>query len=235
MDVERFLPRGWLGLVSLVGAFAFLGAALTYFAMERSDEPPGASSVDVGFLQDMISHHEQALALSTSELLNGEASEVQLFAREILQQQSYEIGMMDRQLADWGFSRQNRPEVAMAWMAMEFAPDEMPGMADPDELAALRNADGEDADALFLALMADHHRGGVDMAKAAAEAATDPWVRDLAERMARNQAIEINEMDAARQRVGLDANPAGYTPGPFHEMDPDPESESGSHDGDHGD
>lgn len=234
MDVERLLPRGWLGLLSLVGACAFFGAAVTYFGVERADAPPAASSADVGFLQDMITHHEQALALSTSELLNGDASAVQLFAREILQQQSYEIGMMDRRLAEWGFSRQNRPDVAMEWMGMTFAPDEMPGMADSDELVALRNAEGEDADALFLALMADHHRGGAAMAQAAAESASDPWVRDLAERMARNQAIEINEMDAARERVGLTAAPDGYTPGPFHEMVPGSEPESEDHGGDHG-
>ena len=232
MDVERFLPRGWMGLLALVGAFAFLGAAVTYFATERADAPPSESSVDVGFLQDMISHHEQALALSTSELSSGEASAVQLFAREILQQQSYEIGMMDRQLDSWGFSRQNRPDVAMEWMGMSFPPGEMPGMADGDELAALRNADGDDADALFVALMIDHHRGGVAMAEAAATSSSDPWVRELAARMARNQAIEINEMEAARKRVGLTADPPGYTPGPFHEMESD--TEETDHDSDHG-
>lgn len=233
MDVERFVPRNWIGLVSLVGACAFLGGAIVFFATERADAPPGPSSADVGFLQDMISHHEQALALSTSELLSGAASEVQLFAREILQQQSYEIGLMDRQLTRWGYSRQNRPEVAMEWMGMGmgFAPEEMPGMADPDELRALRDADGSDADALFLALMTDHHRGGAAMAAAAAESVTDPWVRDLAERMARNQAIEINEMDAARRRVDLPADPDGYTPGPLHDMGSEPEQ---GHDDGHG-
>ena len=33
-------------------------------------------------------------------------------------------------------------------------------------------------------------RGGVAMAEAAAASASDPWVRDLAARMARNQAID---------------------------------------------
>lgn len=219
MDVERLAPRSWLSLVSLTLAFAFLGAAVTYFVTERSDAPPGPSSADVGFLQDMMSHHQQALALSTSELLNGEAPEVLLFAREILQQQSYEMGLMDRQLDEWGFSTQERPARAMEWMDMPVAPEEMPGMASDDELAALGDAEGTRADALFLALMQDHHRGGVAMAEAAAEQASDPWVRELAERFARNQAMEIAEMTAARERAGLPAQPDGYEPGPFTDHD----------------
>ncbi|MFP5580295.1 MAG: DUF305 domain-containing protein, partial [Acidimicrobiia bacterium] len=64
-------------------------------------------------------------------------------------------------------------------------------------------------------LLEDHHRGGVSMAAAAAEQATDSWVRELAGRMARNQAIEVNEMQAARTRADLDPDPDGYEPGPF--------------------
>ena len=215
MDVERLLPRSWFGLAGLVAAFAFLGGAITYFVTERRDAPPSGSSVDVGFLQDMITHHEQALALSVSEIQNGTTPEARLFAKEILQQQSWEIGMMQRQLEQWDARREDRPATAMEWMGMPVAADEMPGLASDDELRALRQADGAAADALFLALMQDHHRGGVAMAEAAAAQASDPWVRDLAARMARNQAIEINEMDAARRRAGLPDDPPGYEPGPL--------------------
>lgn len=235
MDIDRFVPRTWLALASLVGAFAFLGAAVTYFVMERSDQPPAESSADVGFLQDMASHHEQALTLSVWEQQNGTAPEAQLFAQEILQQQSWEIGQMQRELERWGYRRETRPETAMEWMGMATTPDQMPGMASDAELEALREAEGAEADALFLALMEDHHRGGVSMATAAAERVSDPWVRELAERMARNQAIEINEMDAARTRAGLDPNPDGYEPGPFpdHEdADDTSEMDDMNHSGD---
>lgn len=91
----------------------------------------------------------------------------------------------------------------------------MPGLASDAELKALREAEGAKADALFMALMQDHDRGGVSMAAAAAEQASNPWVRELANRMARNQAIEINEMQAARTCADLDPDPDGYEPGPF--------------------
>lgn len=215
MDVDRYVPRTWLALAGLVGAFAFLGAAVTYFAMERDERPPDESSADVGFLQDMLDHHEQALTLSAWELQNGTTPAAQMFAREVMQQQSWEMGQMQRQLDQWGYARQDRSPMAMDWMGMATAPDEMPGLASDAELEALREAEGAEADALFMALMEDHHRGGVSMAAAAAEQASDPWVRDLAGRMARNQAIEINEMQATRERAGLDASPDGYEPGPF--------------------
>ncbi|MDW3178679.1 MAG: DUF305 domain-containing protein [Acidimicrobiia bacterium] len=218
MKVDDFLPRSWPELLIAVVALAFLGAAITFFVTQRADAPPGQSSVDVGFLHDMITHHEQAITLSESQIVGGESADVQLFAREILLQQSREIGLMEAKLAEWGFLRQNRPDVAMEWMGMSFAPQEMPGMASKDELRALQDAVGEDNDALFLALMGDHHRGGVDMASSAAVAAGDSWVRDLAARMERNQAIEIDEMDAVRQRLGLPADPTGFESGPFPAM-----------------
>src|SRR3546814_20543892 len=96
------------------------------------------------------------------------------------------MGQMQRQLDEWGYARQDRSEMAMEWMGMTTAPGEMPGLASDAELKALREAEGAEADALLIALMQDHHRGGVSMAAAAAEQASEPWVRDLAHRRARH-------------------------------------------------
>ncbi len=57
--------------------------------------------------------------------------------------------------------------------------------------------------------MQQHHRGAVQMADYAAKNAKSAWVRELASRMARNQRIEINELEQARIRTGLPANPPG--------------------------
>ncbi len=211
----RLVPRSLTETVALALVFAFLGGALVFFVTERSDRPPAADSVDVGFLQDMIQHHQQAVVISLGQVDNGSTGGAGVFAREILYFQSYEIGSMDRQLRDWGYSIDQRPDHAMTWMGMSTDPDAMPGMASPDELAALRSADDPElADALFYALMRDHHRGGMAMAEHAAETASDPWVRELAARMARNQRAEVAEMDGVRDRDGLPARPPGYEPDP---------------------
>lgn len=215
MPVDRILPRSWFQAFLGAVALMFLGGAILFAVSERTGGP---SSTDLGFLHDMITHHEQAILMSNAQIVNGDSDASQLFAREILQQQAYEIGMMQRRLEQWGQLRDNRPPVAMEWMGMSFMPQEMPGMASADEMRLLADASGPRNDALFFALMADHHRGGVEMAAAAAADAQDPWVRDLATSMERNQAIEINEMDAARARLGLPEFPEGFEPGEFMRM-----------------
>jgi uncharacterized protein (DUF305 family) len=87
-------------------------------------------------------------------------------------------------------------------------------MATEAELDALNELHGEGADALFVPLMQDHHRGGIHMADYAATHATTGWVRAFAASMARNQRIEVNELEQARLRTGLPTNPPGYVPAP---------------------
>lgn len=207
------LPRSRAQVVVAVLALMFLAGALGYLIGRSGDESdaPSAESADVGFLYDMSSHHEQAVRLSMIELTNGSNPSVQAFAREIIQSQSYEIGLMRMRLGTWGFDTTNRPRTPMAWMGMSLATaDAMPGMADAAEFDTFRSATGEDVDAMFLALMSDHHAGGVAMAEAAASDAEDEWVRNTADRMARIQASEIAEMEFARNAAGLDANPPGF-------------------------
>ena len=194
-------------MIVTAAAVAFLAAAAGFAlgAQLATDDAPSASSVDARFLLDMTAHHEQAIQLSILELRHGEEPAIQTFAREILYQQGYEIGAMERQLEDWRISRAREPVHAMA------------GFASGDEMNALGNARGRDADALFVRLMQDHHRGGVVMADDAVRAAKTRFVRDLATRMARAQRLEIQEMERALTQRGLATAPAGWTPDDFSE------------------
>jgi uncharacterized protein (DUF305 family) len=201
--------------VLLMLALLYLAGSLGYLLGSRPTGRPGEGSVDAGFLYDMTTHHEQAVTMSNLELINGEERAVTVFAREILTLQAYEIGLMDNQLAHWDLpsSRsgtepgENPRGRSMEWMGMPVPAGQMPGMATEEELARLREARGRAADALFVTLMQEHHRGGVHMAEYAAEHASSKFVRTLAERMARNQRIEIEELEQARSRAGLAADP----------------------------
>jgi uncharacterized protein (DUF305 family) len=193
---SRIVP----GVVVVVALCALAG--IVGFVL-GSGAPPDRGSTDVGFLLDMSVHHEQGVAMANLELINGETEGVQVFAREILRDQSWDLGLMQFQLGEWGYRREEAGPRAMQWMDMDVALEEMPGMATEDELALLRNARGRDADALFLTLMIDHHEGGVHMASYAAEHAGDEDVRRLAARIARNQEMEIEELEAAGARYGL--------------------------------
>lgn len=193
--------------VALVLALVFLAGSVGYAVGSRSGGgEPDEASADTGFLWDMIAHHEQALVMGSLQLAAAGDARVETFAREIVQGQSYEIGLMEAYLQRWGYARARGDDSeAMGWMGHGMATAEMPGMATEAELERLGDLSGGDADALFIALMQDHHRGGVEMAEAAAAAVTDRRVRELAERIARNQAIEIKELEGTRVDLGLPA------------------------------
>lgn len=206
-------PRGWT-LVALVAALCFLAGATGWFLAQ--DRPPGAGSLDVGFLRDMRTHHESAIVLSQVELAEGRVAGIRTFADEIIRFQSYELGLMDRIQLDWGHRPEARPDLAMGWMGEAVPWAEMPGMPSDAELELLEGA-GEATDAVFAALMIDHHAGGVAMAEHAAREAADADVRELAARMASVQRAEIAEMATAVERAGLDPSPPGVT---FDAYDP---------------
>lgn len=198
-------PRGlaWGRVIALVAVMAFFGGAVGYVI--GKGRPPSADSVDVGFYRDMTAHHEQAVAMSLIELGNGENSVVRGFAQEIILFQRWEMGRMHEQLLEWGASPAPQ-DPAMGWMGMPVPLRDMPGLATDEQMQALRDARGAAADALFLELMSEHHRGGVHMASYAAAHAKDADVRALATVMARNQRIDIEEFRQTAERFGLKAD-----------------------------
>jgi uncharacterized protein (DUF305 family) len=202
----------WVKVAVLGVALAFLGFAVGY-AVTR-DRPPAADSADVGFLQDMLTHHDQALGVAALTVAYGEDPIVRSYAREVLTFQSYEIGVMTQMLADWGFTREDRSDEAMAWMDMGVPVEFMPGLLTDEQLDEIGEARGAELDRLFLERMAEHHRGGLHMAQEGAARAQDDGVAELAARMERNQAGEINEyrVTAESLGLGLDIAPASVPP-----------------------
>jgi uncharacterized protein (DUF305 family) len=202
-------PRpGWttLKVLGLVAAVGFVAVMLALALQSRFDGE-AEDSVDVGFMRDMIAHHEQAIQLGLLGVANTQDPGVNHFAQEAIVAQQWEVGYMTALLEDWGYDTGVLDRDAMAWMGMPTPLAEMPGMATPEQLAALRDASGAEADALFLQLMTDHHVGGVHMAEAAAATANDERVVALAERMARNQQREIQEYQRQADALGVTLEP----------------------------
>jgi uncharacterized protein (DUF305 family) len=208
------LPRTPGQVAVGVLALMFLAGAVGFVLGSRDAETssPSADSADVGFLYDMTAHHRQALLIAQLQLTNGSDPVAMRWARDILRAQAYEIGLMEMRLGTFGHDPGDAPATAMGWMGMPMSVDAMPGLATQDELDALRTASGAEADALFYALMIDHHVGGVAMADEAATRATDEWVAETAATMAAIQASEIAEMSVDRDDAGFPADPPGFTP-----------------------
>lgn len=217
-DPDEALPTGpwsWATparLVVLGLALMFLAGVVGY----RIGLPdrPGAGSADVGFLQDMIAHHKQAVTMSFRTAEAATDPVVRSFAKEIIALQEYEIGLMDAWLDEWGHTRDSGGPTAMTWAGHSHPRESMPGMATEEELDALHAAEGLDIDDRFLRLMIAHHVGGVDMAEVYLERGDDADVRQLAERIVKTQKIEISEMQFARRRLGLPVDGSSPAPPP---------------------
>jgi uncharacterized protein (DUF305 family) len=193
----------WPKVLLLVVAVAFLAAAATYFVTNRAETRPGA--VDIGFLQDMIDHHDQAVAMALNVIGRESDPTTQSFAREVVVFQRWETGIMDTLLAGWGEDRGAVDRLAMGWMGMPAPVGAMPGMQTAETVEQLGELTGRDLDAAFFTAMRDHHLGAVHMSSYAAEHAETEEVRELATRMAQYQQIEANEYTEAMKRLGLES------------------------------
>lgn len=190
VDRRRLVVLG-LALAFLVGAVGYLVGVRT------TDEGVPGNEVDVGFLEDMASHHDQAVQLALIALDRGSDPIVRDFASEVILFQRYELGRIRNFQDEQGVAppEYSLDRETMAWMGMSTPLVDMPGMATPEEIARLEQAEGIEADLLFLSLMRDHHLGGVHMADYAADHAADPAIREMAAVMARNQRLEVGEYD----------------------------------------
>ena len=157
--------------------------------------------MDVGFMRDMSDHHDQAVQLALLHLDNGSDEVLRGFAVDTIASQRYEIGLMEARLRDWHVGRGSLPRKAMGWMGTATPVEEMPGMATRAELAELASLSGAPADRLFIRLMTEHHEGGIHMAEHAMQHADTEIVRDLAERIAKTQRLEIRDLALAAQRL----------------------------------
>lgn len=203
--------RGLSGLqvAVLVAAMAFLAGAIGFVIGERSNGDP-LSAVDVGFMQDMGFHHDQAIEMSLL-LQDKEDLDPALgsFGTEIIIGQRYEQGVFSALLDRWGHSS-DPGDTAMEWMGQGMPTAEMEGLATPEQIEELKAAEGEEAAALWIALMSEHHLAGLHMADHAARYGSDDTVVNLATAMVRYQRSEVLDIARYRERVGLPI-PEGFT------------------------
>jgi uncharacterized protein (DUF305 family) len=194
--VAEVLPwyHSWINLAVVALAIAVLAGGLGY-VIGNNRALPDPNDTDVGFLQDMRYHHEQAVTMGLIFVTRPDTMPgLRTIAREIVVGQELEIGRMVQLLRDFGESEINETDVAMTWMGDPTPLDRMPGLAAQGDLEALNAASGADADELFVRLMVAHHQGGLHMAEHAADHAGTTEVRRLAASMVIGQTNEIEEM-----------------------------------------
>jgi uncharacterized protein (DUF305 family) len=157
------------------------------------------TAADVHFMQGMISHHAQAIAMAKMAYDHGASSQIRTLAGRVINAQTDEIAIMQQWLAD---RLQDVPEPDPAGMKMNMGGQVMvhlmPGMLTPEQMKQLEAARGKAFDRLFLTLMIQHHSGAVDMVRelfATPGAGQNESVFKLASDVNVDQTTEIARME----------------------------------------
>ena len=154
------------------------------------------TAADVDFMQGMIMHHTQAVAMVHLLETRSHNPEVQELANRIRISQSDEMGYMKR----WLQARHiqpNEPMADMPGMDMSMSMPMMPGMLTSAQMAALAAASGPQFDHLFLTGMIQHHTGALTMVKQLMDtpgAGQDADLFDFASDVTNTQQAEIDIM-----------------------------------------
>ncbi|MGA5303154.1 DUF305 domain-containing protein [Nucisporomicrobium flavum] len=196
----RRFGAGWIALALVLGLL--LGGAAGFLGA-RTIGTPGEESAEAGFLRDMSTHHAQAVEMSMIAHANSTNPQIVTLAGDIALTQHGQIATMQAWLRDWKLSLTGTGE-PMAWMPGSEGSIRnglMPGMATPEQLAALRKATGKDLDIQFLTLMRQHHVGGIHMAQEILDMSDNKDVRWIADSMVRGQQGEINLIDSMLKQI----------------------------------
>lgn len=165
---------------------------------------PSAShnAADVDFLQDMITHHAQAVVMG--DLAEEELTDpkVKAMAARISAEQKPEMRGMARTLKSW---KEKVPPQAhnpnFGVRDGHSSHSGMPGMASREDLEKLGDATGEDADRLYLDLMIKHHQGAVTMCETLGRHGSDERTGELGDDISVTQTKQIEQMKAMRKRL----------------------------------
>jgi uncharacterized protein (DUF305 family) len=126
---------------------------------------PERSAADTAFMQGMIMHHAQAVEMTALIESHTENQHVRAFGARISRSQSDEMRFMKRWLIARGesvsMSMPGMPDMDQSGKPMQA----MPGMLTPEQMTALRQANGAEFNRLFLTGMIQHHNGALVMVK----------------------------------------------------------------------
>ena len=220
------------GAVAAVGVAAVLASAATLGYVLPSSEPaaapgPAAAALaqpaypieaDYCYVEAMIPHHEQALALSGIVLAaSGVSDRTQALAEYIVADQSTEIEQMRAWADAWaravpgaagggsGHSGHGGGAVVdtgvIAQGCRHDGHADMKGMATPEQLDELRSLTGAAAERRFLELMIVHHEGALEMAKRAVTEGSNAFVRSSAKHVLVEQEREVGAMTTILETV----------------------------------
>ncbi len=186
-------------LAPLTRAFVVLWAFALGGVPALAQSGPRHTAADARFMQGMIGHHAQALAMTALVTERTAHPGVRLLAERISVSQTDEIAWMEQWLKERGEALPGHGAHHGAGHGM------MPGMLSPEQMAELAAARDAEFDRLFLRYMIQHHEGALVMVaelNATPGAGQEPAAAQFASEVDSDQRMEI-----ARMRAMLKAFP----------------------------
>ena len=146
------------------------------------------SSLDQHFIEQMMPHHEGAIAMANLALEKAMRPEIKELAKTIVRAQESENQQMKSWYKDW-FGKDVPKGSAMMGGMMSQGGMHMGGTED---LTALKNA--VDFDKAFLEQMIPHHQMAIMMANMLESGSNQPEMKQLAKNIIDSQTKEIQQM-----------------------------------------
>lgn len=184
---------GVVGLLVGVIIGIFIAPSVTpqsgYTGMIRGGNSQMLSGiVDEHFIEQMIPHHEGAIAIAELALERPARPEIRSLAEDIVDAQAREITQMKSWYKEWFGS--DVPEYSGGGMGMMMGGGHMMAFeGDLDELA-----EAEDFDLEFIRQMIPHHEMAVMMASMLAASSERKEMQELADQIITSQSREIEMM-----------------------------------------
>lgn len=147
------------------------------------------NSTDITFAQNMMPCHKQAIQMSEIILTKqGLDPRVVQVANQIKAAEGPDIQAMQSWLSQW--QQPTTPSSAAGMPAMQG----MAGMASPEQMTALQNAQGADASKQFLTMMIPNHQHAVMLAQSEIDSGQYPPAVAMAHSIATSEQREVNSM-----------------------------------------
>jgi uncharacterized protein (DUF305 family)/peptidoglycan hydrolase-like protein with peptidoglycan-binding domain len=165
-------------------AMVVLASMVILAACASPEQSASFNAADVDFLQDMISDHEQAIAVAELIPERTERAELRAYQPTIIQGRSRELDTIRSLLADAGWTA-TIPRLTKAAEPV-----------DESELKALADRRGDDFDHEFLDLMMSHTLASVEASEQAIEDGQNPAVAELAASIIDQRQTELARMQS---------------------------------------
>ncbi len=149
-----------------------------------------ASTIDKHFIEQMIPHHEGAIAMANLALKKAKHPEIKTLATAIIAAQTTEIQSMNGWYQDWFGSVV--PKVSTGMMSGGIMSQNGMHMGGQEDMTALENA--TDFDKAFIEEMIPHHQLAIMMANMLQSGTNRPEMQQLAKNIITSQSKEIQQM-----------------------------------------